>query len=100
MDAGITPIRPIEQIIDASPSSKAAQASSVDFQKMLKNSMDQINQMNADTEGSIEKLVSGEIQDIHQVMIAVEKANLTFTTMMQVRNKLLDAYREVMNMRF
>jgi flagellar hook-basal body complex protein FliE len=72
--------------------SKAKEAGGLDF--------GQIQEMNTNAEASLEKLASGEVQDIHQVMIAVEKANLTFETMMQVRNKLLDAYKEIMNMRF
>jgi flagellar hook-basal body complex protein FliE len=80
--------------------SKAKEAGGGDFGKVLQNSINQIQEMNTNAEVSLEKLASGEVQDIHQVMIAVEKANLTFETMMQVRNKLLAAYNEIMNMKF
>jgi flagellar hook-basal body complex protein FliE len=79
---------------------KAKEAGGLDFGKVLQNSISQIQEMNTNAEASLEKLVAGEVQDIHQVMIAVEKANITFQTMMQLRNKLLEAYKEIMNMRF
>jgi flagellar hook-basal body complex protein FliE len=43
-------------------------------------------------------MLSGDIQDVHSAMIAVQKADLSFQMMMQVRNKLLDAYHEIMRM--
>ncbi|RKY86908.1 flagellar hook-basal body complex protein FliE, partial [candidate division KSB1 bacterium] len=44
------------------------------------------------------KLLTGEIKDVHDVMVAVEKANTSFELMMEIRNKMLDAYREIMRM--
>jgi flagellar hook-basal body complex protein FliE len=44
---------------------------------------------------SIQKMVSGEITDVHQVMTSVEEANVAFNMMMEIRNKVLDAYQEV-----
>ena len=44
------------------------------------------------------KLAAGESVDLHQVMINMESANLSFGLALQVRNKLLDAYQEVMRM--
>jgi flagellar hook-basal body complex protein FliE len=43
-------------------------------------------------------MVAGEITDVHQVMVAVEEANTAFSLMMELRNKMLDAYQEVMRM--
>jgi flagellar hook-basal body complex protein FliE len=79
---------------------QSKESGNANFPKILENSINQITEMNKNADEAIEKLVSGEVQDVHQVMIAMEKANLTFMTMMQVRNKLLDAYKEVMNMHF
>jgi len=80
--------------------SKTKEAEGLNFGKVLQNSISQIQEMNMNAEASLEKLATGEMQDVHQVMIAVEKANITFEVMMQVRNKLLDAYKEFMGMRF
>ena len=44
--------------------------------------------------------MSGERQDIHNVMVAVEKADVAFQLMMQVRNKIVNAYQEVSKLQF
>jgi flagellar hook-basal body complex protein FliE len=44
------------------------------------------------------RLLTGEIEDVHQVMVAMEEAQTSFHLMMEVRNKIVDAYREVMRM--
>ena len=44
---------------------------------------------------SVQKLATGEITDIHQVMIAMNEADVAFKLMMEVRNKLFAAYKEV-----
>lgn len=91
----IQPMKPLEIA-----GTKADKAPTVDFKDILQSSIDEIKTMNEKADVALEKLATGEIQDMHQVMIAIEKADLTFKTMMQVRNKLLDAYQEVMKMRF
>ena len=48
---------------------------------------------------SIEKMAAGEITDVHQVMSTVEEANVAFNMMMEIRNKVMDAYQEVMRIR-
>ena len=70
------------------------------FKSFLENSIKELNDANLKADQAIEQIAQGQVQDVHQVMLAIEKANLTFMTMMQVRNKLMDAYNEVMRMRF
>ncbi len=79
---------------------QSKEVGSGNFPKMLENSMNEISEMNKNADEALQKLVTGEVQDVHQVMVAMEKANLTFMTMMQIRNKLIDAYKEVMGMHF
>jgi flagellar hook-basal body complex protein FliE len=45
-----------------------------------------------------EKLAAGEVRDIHQVMIAVEQVNIALQLTMQVRNKVIESYQEIMRM--
>ena len=45
-----------------------------------------------------EQFLRGEITDVHQVMIAVEEASTAFNLLMEVRNKLMDSYKELMRM--
>ncbi|NOY77386.1 MAG: flagellar hook-basal body complex protein FliE [Calditrichaeota bacterium] len=66
------------------------------FDNTLKGFIDEVNKLQLDAGESINKLAAGEINDVHDVMVAVEKASTSFELMMQIRNKILDAYREVM----
>jgi flagellar hook-basal body complex protein FliE len=93
-------ISPAKAAEKAGLSAKTDKAGATGFKEMLENSIKEINDVNVKADQAIENIAQGQVQDVHQVMIAVEKANLTFMTMMQIRNKLMDAYKEVMNMRF
>ena len=65
------------------------------FSSQLQTAFNHIEQLHADADQQITGLLSGQGEDIHKVMIAVEKANLSFQLMMQVRNKIVQAYRDV-----
>lgn len=69
------------------------------FKETLKSFMSDVNEMQIKADESIEKMAAGEITDVHQVMAAVEEANVSFNMMMEIRNKVMDAYQEVMRMR-
>lgn len=75
-----------------------AEARGPSFADTLKDAIGQVNRLQSEADSSIEKLVTGEQPDVHGTMIALEKADLSFRMMMEVRNKLLDAYQEVMRM--
>ncbi len=45
-------------------------------------------------------VINGEVEDLHEAMVAVEKAGLSFQIMLEFRNKLLETYHEIMRMRF
>jgi len=68
------------------------------FSDTLKGFIKDVNHMQNHADRSIEKMVAGEITDVHQVMVAVEEANTAFSLMMELRSKMLDAYQEVMRM--
>lgn len=68
------------------------------FGQMLKESIGEVAQTQHEANRAIESLVTGKSNDIHQTMIAMEKANISFRLLMQVRNKLLSAYQEIMRM--
>lgn len=75
------------------------QASNANFGDLLKNSIDAVNetqQASSDLKTKFEHGVEGV--DLAQVMVASQKANLSFQAMVEVRNKLVDAYKDVMNM--
>ncbi len=68
------------------------------FGEMLTDSISRVNSMQNEANVAMEKLASGESQNLHETLLAVEKADIAFRTMNQVRTKVLDAYREIMKM--
>ena len=83
----------------ASPTPKQTiQSGPASFGQMLKGSIDQVNHLQNEAESSINNLANGTQTDIHQTMIAVEKADVSFELLMQIRNKLIAAYDKVMRM--
>ena len=76
-----------------------ASASGVDFAQVLQNSIAQVNQTQQQAEGMAANFAAGDGNaNLHEVMIALQKANVSFQEMVQVRNKLVTAYHDVMNM--
>lgn len=65
------------------------------FFSQLQTAFDQVGQLQTEADQQIAGLLNGQGQDIHKAMIAVEKANLSFQLMMQVRNKIIQAYRDL-----
>jgi flagellar hook-basal body complex protein FliE len=71
----------------------------VDFAQVLKNTIEQVNQTQQQAEDMAAKFAAGDGNtNLHEVMISLQKANLSFQEMVQVRNRLVSAYNDVMNM--
>jgi len=70
------------------------------FGGVLKNALSQVNQISGGAEQQIGALLKGGNADISSVMIAVEKADVAFQLMMQVRNKIVAAYQDIEKMQF
>ncbi len=68
------------------------------FPEMLKSALLEVNRLQADAGEKIQDLVTGRTDNLHEVMIAVEEAGLAFQLTMQVRNKILQAYDEILRM--
>ncbi len=68
------------------------------FGDVLKNAIMDINNLQNDADKAIANVQLEDAGSIHDAMIALEKAGISFQVMMQVRNKILDAYQEVMRM--
>ncbi len=74
-------------------------ASGLNFQELLLNSLAETNQLDAAGQQAIEEFVSGGDVTQIEVMTAVKKADLSLRMMLQIRNKLLDAFNEIQNLR-
>ncbi len=68
------------------------------FKETLQQMLSEINDEQAAAKESVQKFLNGEIEDVHQVMIAAEKAGIGLEMTMEIRNKIIEAYREVMRM--
>ena len=68
------------------------------FGDFLKDSISQVNGLQNDANVAMEKLASGESRDLHETLLAVERAEIAFKAMNQVRSKVIDAYKEIMRM--
>jgi flagellar hook-basal body complex protein FliE len=75
---------------------RQAQESVQNFQNLLKEFIKDVNNLQGEASRAIEKAITGEIEDIHDVMIAVEKARTSFELLMEIRNKMIETYRELM----
>jgi flagellar hook-basal body complex protein FliE len=77
---------------------KALQSTNESFGSMLNKAISDVNTLQSEAGKAMEKLVTGEASDLHEVMIAAEKARTSFDLLTEVRNKTVDMYREIMRM--
>jgi flagellar hook-basal body complex protein FliE len=70
------------------------------FMETLRGAMDESEQLQGEADTQTAALLEGKGMDVHSAMIAVEKADLSFQLMMQVRNKIVSAYQEISRMQF
>jgi flagellar hook-basal body complex protein FliE len=70
------------------------------FLGALSSAVEAVNGIHADATSKVAGMLSGDGEDIHSAMIAVESADLAFQLVMQVRNKVVNAYQEVAHMQF
>jgi flagellar hook-basal body complex protein FliE len=68
-----------------------------DFKKILGKSVEEVDKLLTEANESAGEMVAGRM-DIHQAMVAMEQANVSFRLMIQVRNKMMAAYEEIMRM--
>lgn len=68
------------------------------FKETVNNFINDVNDLQLKAGESIENFASGDVENVHEVMIAMSKAEVSFKFMMETRNKLVDAYKEIMKM--
>ena len=68
------------------------------FGEMLKTSMTEVNQAQISADRAAEQIAAGETKDLHGAMIKLEEADISLRLMVQVRNKAVEAYQEIMRM--
>ena len=88
----------IEQIGKSSQSEQSAGTGSVSFGGAMKKALGEVNNVQQNADKMAVQLATGDVEDVHKAMIAMNKAKLAFDMTLQVRNKVLEAYQEVMRM--
>ena len=69
-----------------------------DIKESLKTALQQVNDLQLHSADQVQRLVSGEQVDLHEVMISSEEAAIAFELMLEIRNKLVEAYQELQRM--
>lgn len=84
----------------STPASAAAKAAGGEksFGEFLAESLDKVNDLQQGADAAVAQMAAGEGPGIQEAMIAIEKADVAFKLMMEVRQKILDAYQEVIRM--
>ncbi|MCA9121268.1 MAG: flagellar hook-basal body complex protein FliE [Planctomycetaceae bacterium] len=77
----------------------SSQESAPAFKEFLLDALDHVNSMQHDADHAVEQLATGEDVNAAEVLTAVQKADLSFRMMMQIRNKLMQAYQEIKEIR-
>lgn len=96
---GISTGLPLQQpMTPATQGTHSGESSS--FGSALSDALTGVEDLHKDAQSQVGELLKGDRQDLHNVMIAVEKADVSFQLMMQVRNKIVNAYQEVSRMQF
>jgi flagellar hook-basal body complex protein FliE len=70
----------------------------LDFSKFLNDAINKVNEIQLDSTELTNEFAAGKTDNIHEVLIAGEKADVALQLTMQIRNKILDAYNEIMRM--
>lgn len=91
---GINPAAGLQTLAGASSKNDAGTS----FKDMLSNAIQGADDANTVAQNGTQALLSGQVDDVAQVMIDQEKANLSLELVVQVRNKVVDAYNQIMNM--
>ena len=98
MNNSISPIRILPVEVDAARTQSTG--GETGFLKNLQNAMNDVQDAEGAAQTKVADLLNGNGMDVHSAMIAVEKADLSFQLMMQVRNKIVAAYQEVSRLQF
>jgi len=98
--ASVANIAGVESLaaLDPTQAAAAASAQSGGFSQMVSRGLDEVNTQLMSTQTDLQQLAVGDVQNLHQVMIHMEEARMSFQLLMQVRNRVLETYQDLMKM--
>jgi flagellar hook-basal body complex protein FliE len=83
---------------DRKLTNKMLNESNTSFGETLSQAVKDVHLLQKEASNAVQRMVSGEETDLHTVMIAAEKAKTSFDLLLEIRNKTIDTYREIMRM--
>jgi flagellar hook-basal body complex protein FliE len=97
MPAPIPPVPPPTAPVAAVPAAGTSSAPGV-FQQVLAGAIESVQASAQNASASVERFLAGDGEELHTTILATERAQLTFDLFLQVRNKVVSAYQEIMRM--
>lgn len=94
MIKGVDALSPISLQNELAKSEKTESGS--DFFEVLKESLNEVNNMQVKGDQALSDIATGEVKDLHSAAIAIDKAEISMKVMLEVRNKALNAYKEIL----
>jgi flagellar hook-basal body complex protein FliE len=100
MSSPVSPLRILPAEMQSAAAADIPSAAEGSFADTLRGAMNEMGQLSSQAETKVAGVLEGSGTDVHSALIAVEKADLSFQLMMQVRNKIVSAYQEISRMQF
>ncbi len=85
----------ISSLLNNTSTNKTSTNDTKDFSKVLEGSISEVNGLQENAQKAMSDMATGEVKDLHQAAIAIDKAELSMKMMLEVRNKALNAYKEI-----
>jgi len=91
----ITGLSTADLLKNSTTATTSTQSSSSAFANQLKSALNEVNTLQEESEKNIADLATGEVKDLHQAALAISKAETSMKLMLEIRNKALNAYKEI-----
>lgn len=98
MNMNINSVAQMPKLTMANATAKPTETKGTSFGDVINEAINKVNDLQVDSSKKTEDFITGVSDDIHSVIIAGSKADLALQMTLQVRNKVMDAYKEIMNM--
>jgi len=98
MPAPILPVSPIVPPTPVSPAAGSGPATPGVFQEIFTNALGSVQSAGQAASASVQNFLSGEGEELHSTILATQRAELSFDLFLQMRNKVVSAYQEIMRM--
>ena len=85
----------ISSLNNLETTNKTSQKAEKGFSEILNESLGEVNKLQQNSEKAMTDIATGEVKDLHQAAIAIDKAELSMKMMLEIRNKALNAYKEI-----